>query len=290
MRRPPVILRLKTATLDLGARTHIMGVLNVTPDSFSDGGRLMAGARPDVARAVKEALRMVEDGADIIDVGGESTRPGSTGVSQAEEIDRVCPVIEAIVRNTPVPVSVDTYRPATAKAAMDAGASIINDISGMSFDTDMPCVAAKTGAAVVLMHMKGTPQDMQADPRYGDLVGEVAAFLRDAAKRAEAAGVPHDRIMLDVGIGFGKTLEHNLELIRRHSEFLALGYPLVLGVSRKAFIGRLTGGAEPGDRLEGTLAASVLGIAGGACIIRVHDVKAAKRAAQVADAVISGQV
>lgn len=290
MRRPAAILRLKTATLDLRARTHIMGVLNVTPDSFSDGGRLMAGGRPDLGRVVEDALRMVEDGADIIDVGGESTRPGSKGISGAEETDRVCPVVEAIVRNTTAPVSVDTYRPATAKAAMDAGASIINDISGMTFDMDMPGVAAVTGAAVVLMHMKGTPQDMQTDPRYDDLVGEVGAFLRDAAARAVAAGVPPGMIMLDVGIGFGKTLEHNLELIRRHSEFLALGYPLVLGVSRKAFIGRITGGAEPCDRLEGTIAASVLGIAGGACIVRVHDVKSAKRAAQVADAILSGQV
>lgn len=288
MRRAVRVLRLRDKALELGVRTLVMGVLNITPDSFSDGGRFMGqGGKPDVDRVVEDALRMVDEGADIIDVGGESTRPGSVRVPEKDEIGRVVPVIAAIRKECSVPVSVDTFKAATAKAAMEAGADIINDISGMTADPDMAGVAARTGAAVVLMHMKGTPESMQADPRYGDLVGEIREFLSHAARRAEDAGVAHDRILLDVGIGFGKTLEHNLELINRHAEFVGLGYPTVLGVSRKAFIGKLTGGAGPSERLEGTIAASVLGIAGGADIIRVHDVSAAKRAALVADAIIN---
>jgi dihydropteroate synthase len=280
-------IELGAVSLDLSARTHIMGVLNLTPDSFSDGGRLMeAGGRPDPVRVADEALRMVEEGADIIDVGGESTRPGSMRVSASEEIARVVPAIREITSRTSTPVSIDTCKSETARAALDAGASIINDISGMGFDPAMAALAAGSGAAVVLMHMKGTPADMQKDPTYGDLVGEVRSFLMDAAGRAAAAGVPKGRIMLDVGIGFGKTLEHNLELINRLGEFVSLGYPIVLGVSRKAFIGALTGGPPPDDRLEGTIAANVVGIARGASIIRVHDVRVAKRAALVADAVL----
>lgn len=289
MKRLSSPLRLRDTTLALGERTHVMGILNVTPDSFSDGGRFVGKVGgPDVGRVVEAALKMAEDGADIIDVGGESTRPGSVPVSAQDEAARVVPVIEAIARQCAVPVSVDTYKAETALAAMDAGASIINDISGMRYDPEMAKVAARTGAAAVLMHIKGTPRDMQANPRYDDVVGEVALFLSDAADAAIAAGVHSDMILLDVGIGFGKTLEHNVELIRRHAEFLKLGYPMVLGVSRKAFIGTLTGGAAPDDRLEGTIAANVLGVAHGASIIRVHDVAAARRAAAVADAVLHG--
>jgi dihydropteroate synthase len=282
------LLRLGSTTLDLSARTHIMGILNVTPDSFSDGGRFVAagGGAVDVAGAVEAALRMAVEGADIIDVGGESTRPGSMRISADEEMARVIPVIEGIRDASPVPLSIDTYKASTAREAVRAGASMINDISGLACDPDMPGVAADTGAALVVMHMKGTPADMQDDPRYDDLVGEVAGFLRASSKRALAAGVAEDRILLDVGIGFGKTVEHNLTLIRRLSEFADIGFPLVLGVSRKAFIGGLTGGAGPSDRLEGTIAASVLGIVRGANVLRVHDVKAAKRAALVADAVL----
>lgn len=280
-------MELKGARLDLSARTHIMGILNVTPDSFSDGGRFMGkGGRPDVGRLVEAALEMVRDGADIIDVGGESTRPGSIGVPASEEIDRVAPVIRAIAGRTDTPISIDTCKSETARAALDAGASIINDISAMRFDPEMGALAARTGAAVVLMHMKGTPADMQDAPEYEDLVGEVSAFLGDAAERAIKAGVSADRIMLDVGIGFGKTLSHNIELISRLDEFTALGYPVVLGVSRKAFIGALTGGLPAGERIEGTIAANVLGISRGAAVIRVHDVRAAKRAALVADAIL----
>jgi len=281
------IIELGDVSLDLSARTHIMGVLNLTPDSFSDGGRLMGDTgSPDPVMVADAAMRMVEDGADIIDVGGESTRPGSARVPDSEEISRVVPAIREITSRTSTPVSIDTYKSETARAALDAGASIINDISGMGFDPDMARLAASSGAAVVLMHIKGTPADMQKDPEYEDLVGEVRSYLLGAAERALEAGVPGDRIMLDVGIGFGKTLEHNLELINRMGEFASLGYPIVLGVSRKAFIGALTGGPPPDDRLEGTIAANVPGIARGASIIRVHDVRAAKRAATVADAII----
>jgi len=281
------IIELGAVSLDLSARTHIMGVLNLTPDSFSDGGRLMGGmGRPDPVRVADEAMMMVEDGADIIDVGGESTRPGSMRVPASDEIARVVPAIREITSRTSTPVSIDTYKSETARAALDAGASIINDISGMGFDPDMAGLAASSGAAVVLMHIKGTPADMQKDPKYEDLVGEVRSFLMEAADRALDAGVSRDRILLDVGIGFGKTLEHNLELINRIGDFASLGYPIVLGVSRKAFIGALTGGLPPDDRLEGTIAANVLGITRGASVIRVHDVRAAKRAALVADAII----
>jgi len=279
------LLRLGSSTLDLSARTHIMGILNVTPDSFSDGGRFVMG-RVDVVDAVGAALKMADEGADIIDVGGESTRPGSLRVPADEEMDRVIPVIEGIRKSSAVHLSIDTYKAATAREAVRAGASMINDVSGLALDPDMPKVAADTGAAVVLMHMKGTPADMQDAPHYDDLVGELKAYLDAAAEKAMAAGMARDRILIDVGIGFGKTALHNLTLINRLDEFRALGFPIVLGVSRKAFIGGLTGGAAASDRLEGSLASAVIGIVRGAHIIRVHDVKAAKRAALVADAVL----
>ncbi len=274
-------LRMKDGVLDL-SRTRIMGVINVTPDSFSDVGRFFQNN----SKAIEAALHMAEDGADIIDVGGESTRPGAGAVSQEEETARVLPVIEGIRKHSGIPVSIDTFKSATARAAIKAGASMINDTTGLMFDPAMAEVAAKTGAAVVIMHIKGTPADMQADPQYTDLLGEVKGYLKAGIDRALKAGVPEDSISIDPGIGFGKTLEHNLELIARLGELAGLGYPVVLGVSRKAFIGKLTGGAPVFDRLEGTISASVLGIANGANIIRAHDVKAVRRAADVADAIL----
>lgn len=274
-------------TLDLSARTHVMGIVNMTPDSFSDGGKFVAGPGkvPDAGRAVDEALKMADDGADILDVGGESTRPGAQRVSVEEELGRVIPVIEALSSATDTPISIDTCKASVAKEAIGAGASMVNDISAMSFDPDMAGVVAGSGAAVVLMHIKGTPADMQKDPRYGDLLGEVTEFLTSAAAKALEAGVGPRRILLDPGIGFGKRPEHNLELIRRLGEICELGYPVVLGASRKAFIGLLTDGAPPHDRLEGSLTAAVLGATMGASIVRVHDVKATRRALAVADAV-----
>jgi dihydropteroate synthase len=287
--------------LELSSKTHIMGVINITPDSFSDGGRFNRGGRfecdggrfeeikpfrPDYSKAIEAALKMAEEGADIIDVGGESTRPGADAIPHEEETARVLPVIEGIRKHSGIPVSIDTFKSRTAIAALTAGASIINDISGLAFDPDMAGAAAKTGAAIIIMHIKGTPAGMQADPRYADLIGEVKSYLASGIDKAKAAGVHDDRILIDPGIGFGKTAEHNLELIARLKELAALGYPVVLGVSRKAFIGRLAGGAPASDRLEGTIAASVLGIANGATIIRAHDVKAIRRAADVADAIL----
>jgi dihydropteroate synthase len=277
---------MKDAVLDLSAGTRVMGILNLTPDSFSDGGRHFSGSGVDVEAAVDAALEMAGDGADIIDVGGESTRPGAAAVPEELETARVVPVIEAIRKRSPVPVSIDTTKAGTARAALYAGASIINDISGGTFDPGMYALAAETGAAMVLMHIKGTPADMQADPSYGDVVAEVKAHLASLADAALRAGVPADRILLDPGIGFGKTAAHNMALINRLDALAALGYPVVLGVSRKAFIGTLTGGAPATDRVEGSLAAAAIGIARGASIIRAHDVKATRRAALVADAIL----
>jgi dihydropteroate synthase len=278
-----------SAVFDLSLRTHIMGILNVTPDSFSDGGRFTGDRGSSVETAVESALKMAEEGADIIDIGGETTKPGAQPVPLDEELARVIPVIEGIRRHSPVPISIDTYKPEAAKAALEAGADIINDIAAGGYCSDGPgmfALAAATGAPIMLMHMKGLPRDMQADPRYDDVAAEVRGFLLERAKEAEAAGVAPDKILLDPGIGFGKNLAHNLTLINRLDELAATGYPVVLGTSRKAFIGRLTGVSDASDRVDGTVASSVAGIMKGAKIIRVHDVKAAKRAAAVVDAII----
>lgn len=280
------LLELCGTTMDLSARTRIMGILNVTPDSFSDGGAFVSSGMIDYGKAVEHALKMAEDGADIIDIGGESTRPGSARVALAEELDRVLPVIDGIKKHSSVVLSVDTNKAAVARAAAEAGASIINDISGGSLDPEMLDAVRQTGAAFIIMHMKGTPADMQVAPVYKDVVAEVKGVLAERAKMALDAGVSPDKIMLDPGIGFGKTVAHNLALINRLDTITALGYPVVLGVSRKAFIGKLTGAEAPSDRVEGTIASSVIGIVRGASILRVHDVKAVRRACLVADAVL----
>lgn len=283
------LLELGEATLDLSGITRIMGILNITPDSFSDGGAFISSGRIDHSRAVEHALIMAEDGADIIDIGGESTRPGSASVALAEELDRVLPVIEGIKRHSSVILSVDTSKAAVARAAVAVGASIVNDISGGSFDPEMLDAIRQTGAGFIIMHMKGTPADMQVNPVYDDVVAEVREALAERARMARDAGIAPGRIMLDPGIGFGKTLEHNLAIINCLDSIAALGYPVVLGVSRKAFIGKLTGTEAPSDRLEGTIASSVIGIVRGASILRVHDVKAVKRACLVADAVLRAE-
>jgi dihydropteroate synthase len=266
--------------LILGEKTLIMGILNVTPDSFSGDG-----LGHDLAQGVKRAEGMLGEGVDIFDIGGESTRPGSESVSAAEELRRVIPLIKTLAAEFPVPISIDTTKAEVAAAALENGAVIINDITALSFDNKMAHLAAKTGAGVVLMHMQGTPRDMQKNPYYADVIGEIGDFLQAAAQKAEAAGVAKASIMLDPGIGFGKTLEHNLKILRRLEEFTKLGYPLLVGTSRKAMIGKILG-AEAPDRLEGTAATVALAIAGGADIMRVHDVKAMSRVAKMADAVI----
>ncbi len=266
-------------SFDLDRRTLVMGTVNVTPDSFSDGGRFFSHPR-----AVDEAAAQAEAGADILDIGGESTRPGSDFISLEEELKRVIPVIREVVDGVDVPVSVDTTKAEVARQALEAGAAMVNDISAMRLDPGMPALVAEAGVPVCLMHMQGMPKDMQDDPRYEDLMGEVASFLRERAGEAEAAGIAPERILLDPGIGFGKTLAHNLEIIRRLDELEALGYPLVLGPSRKAFIGRILG-LTVEERVEGTAAAVALGVANGADIVRVHDVREMVRVVRVAEAI-----
>jgi dihydropteroate synthase len=272
-------------TLDLCAKTAIMGILNVTPDSFSDGSLYL-----DKDLAVRRALQMVEEGADIIDIGGESTRPGSEAVPLDEELERVIPVIKAVAARVQIPVSIDTYKASVARRAIEAGASMVNDISGLRFDAEMAAVAAIYRVPVILMHIKGTPRDMQRNPEYEAVVPEVMDYLRASIGLAEEAGIDGSKIIIDPGIGFGKTFDHNLQILRDLQEFEALQKPILVGVSRKAFIGKILGGAAPSERLEGTAAAVTAAIMNGANIIRVHDVKEMARVARVADAIKRGTV
>lgn len=260
-----------------------MGILNVTPDSFSDGGRYL-----DPEAAVQHALQMAEDGADVIDVGGESTRPGADPLTEDQELDRVLPVIQKLRERCPVPVSIDTYKAAVARRAVEAGAGMVNDISAMTFDPDMAPTVAKLQVPVILMHIKGTPRTMQQDPRYTDVVLEVRDWLAHRVEAAVAAGVDRGRIFVDPGFGFGKTAEQNLEILRRLKELGTLGLPVAVGTSRKSTIGRVLGGLPVEERLEGTAATVALAIAQGAALVRVHDVRAMVRVARMADAVVRG--
>ena len=262
-----------------------MGILNVTPDSFSDGGSFM---KADTA--VKHAISMVEEGADIIDIGGESTRPGSDRITVSEELERVIPVIENLSDRISVPISIDTYKAKVAQKAIDAGASIVNDISGLRFDPDMPGVVSRNEVPVVIMHIKGTPENMQEDPIYGDLIEEIIEYFEESISIAEKAGIHDEKIIVDPGIGFGKTFEDNLEIINRLSEFKRLGKPVLIGTSRKAFIGKVLGDVPVGDRVEATAATVAISIMNGADIIRVHDVKEMQRVAKVSDAIKSGVI
>ncbi len=286
-------LETKNGVLALGVSTCIMGILNVTPDSFSDGGRYFS-----LDDALERARQLIADGADILDIGGESSRPFSEPVSEAEELRRVIPVIEHLAGNLDVPISIDTTKASVAKRAMEAGAAMINDISALRFDPDMAAVVADTGAPVVLMHMLGSPKDMQVDPSYDDLMGEIHRFLERAVLDAEKAGISRAKIIIDPGIGFGKTVAHNLELIRRLERFSDLGVPILAGPSRKAFIRKLLAGKnqlenDPDashDMVEtGTVAAVCAAILNGAHIVRVHDVARARAAATIADAVKNAQ-
>jgi len=272
-------LRLSGYDLAAGERTLIMGVLNVTPDSFSDGGAYM-----DPRRAEERALEMVEEGADLIDIGGESSRPGSGRVPEEEELARVIPAVKRLRKTVKVPISVDTYKSGVARAALAEGASIINDITALAGDANMAGTVAAAGAAVVLMHMLGTPETMQEAPSYGDVIEEITAALAEAVTRAEGAGIHPDSIIVDPGIGFGKTTEHNLDILRDLRAFGRLGKPVLVGTSRKAFIGKITG-REVGDRVFGTAASVAAAVLNGADIVRVHDIKAMKDAAAVADAI-----
>ena len=264
--------------LTLGDRTHVMGILNVTPDSFSDGGCYL-----DVQRAIAHTQLMVDEGATLVDVGGESSRPGASPVSVDEELARVLPVIRAIVDSVDVLISVDTYKAEVARQALEAGAHLINDITALRADAAMASVVARMKAGLILMHIKGTPRTMQQAPHYDDVVSEVRASLQESVRIAEEQGVAAERIIIDPGIGFGKTAEHNLELLKRLAEFRSLNKPLLIGTSRKSFIGTVLG-LPVNARVEGTAATVCWAIAHGADIVRVHDVKANVRAALMTDA------
>jgi dihydropteroate synthase len=271
-----------------GRRTLVMGVLNVTPDSFSDGGRFFT---PHAALA--QAERMVAEGADILDIGGESTRPATfaTGVplDTDEELRRILPIIRAVAERMPeVPISVDTYKAVVARRAVEAGATMVNDISALRADPTMAATVAKLGVPVCLMHMPGLPTALPVKPEYADVVRDVRDHLQERAAAAVAAGIAPENIVLDPGFGFGKTVAQNLEMLRRLRELTTMGYPLLLGTSRKSTIGAVLGDLPPEDRREGTAATVALSIANGAAIVRVHDVKEMARVARMADAIVRG--
>lgn len=278
-------LSFRNFSLDLSRKTHIMGILNVTPDSFTDGGTFF---RKD--SAIEHALRMVEDGADIIDIGGESTRPGSDPVLYEEETRRTVPVIEELAKRVNVPLSIDTYKADVAKKALDAGASMVNDVSGLKFDPEMAGVVAEYNVPVVIMHIKGTPKNMQVNPEYEALIPEIIDYLRESITLAVDAGIKEDMIIIDPGIGFGKTFEHNLRILKDLREFTLLEKPLLVGPSRKAFLGKILGNAPTSERLEGTAAAVAISIMNGANILRVHDVKEMVKVARVTDAIKRGGI
>lgn len=263
-------------------RPRIMGVVNVTPDSFSDGGAL-----DSVEAAVDHALRLVAEGADLLDVGGESTRPGAAAVDEAEELRRVLPVVEALAGRAGVPVSIDTSKPAVMRAALAAGAAMVNDVLALRADGALEAVA-EAGAAAVLMHMQGEPRSMQQAPHYDDVVGEVHRFLADRMLACQFAGIDRSRLVVDPGFGFGKTLEHNLALLRGLERFATLGVPVLAGLSRKSSIGAITGREAPRERVHGSVAAALVAVQRGAAIVRVHDVAATRDALAVWQAVASG--
>ena len=271
-------LKLGDRLLDL-SQPRIMGVLNRTPDSFSDGGRFTG-----LDAALAQIEKMVQEGADILDVGGESTRPGAAEVSIHEELERVLPLIEGIRARFPTPISIDTSKPEVMQAAVAAGAGMINDVYALRRPGALQAAAA-SGATLCLMHMQGEPRTMQKDPHYGDVTTEVKEFLGDRAEAVIAAGVPKERIVLDPGFGFGKNLEHNLTLLRRLPELAALGYPLLVGLSRKSMIGTLLGGKPAEERVQGSVAAAMIAVQNGASIVRVHDVAPTVEALKVASAV-----
>jgi len=272
-------IRCRKRTLMLGRQTLLMGVLNVTPDSFSDGGLFF-----DKEKAISHGLRMVEEGADIIDVGAESTRPGAKPLELEEELRRVIPVIESLAKRVDVPISIDTYKSAVAMRAIDVGAEIINDISGLHFDPTLAQIAAKEDTPLILMHIRGIPETMQKNVHYDSLFSEILMYLSDSIQRAESAGLDPQQVIVDPGIGFGKTLEDNLLIIKNLNEFRILGKPILLGTSRKSFIGKILN-ADAGERLEGTISSTAIGVLNGAHIIRSHDVLQAKKAIAVADAI-----
>ncbi|MCH8288378.1 MAG: dihydropteroate synthase [Candidatus Marinimicrobia bacterium] len=273
----PLAVQAGDYLLEFNGRTHLMGILNVTPDSFSDGGMFF-----DKKTAVEHGIRLAGEGADIIDVGGESTRPRAEPVPLEEELERVIPVIRELAGEVDVPISIDTYKSEVAKEAIDAGASIINDISGLRFDDRMAGLAAETGVALVVMHIKGTPRDMQVDPHYDDLLKEIGDYLSRSIEIAVEAGVKKENVIIDPGIGFGKRIEDNFILIKNLEYFRALGQPLLIGPSRKSFLWK-TLNVSTDETLEATAAATAASVLSGADLIRAHDVKEISKAIKIAD-------
>lgn len=282
-KRKKYTLRLPDRIIDLGKKTCLMGILNLSPDSFYDGGQFS-----NLSQVVQRAHQMVAEGVDIIDIGAESTRPGSMPVPAAEEIQRLVPVVKRLREEVPVPISIDTYKAQTARAVLDLGIHMINDISGLHFDSQMAQCIAEYKAPVILMHIQGTPRDMQKNPFYRHLIPEIMDYLQEGINKAREAGIPEDKIIIDPGIGFGKTLAHNLDIIHRLTEFQSLDKPILLGPSRKSFIGKVLD-LPAAERLEGTAAAVAIGIMNGAHIVRIHDVKAMLRVARIADAILNPQ-
>jgi dihydropteroate synthase len=276
-----VIWKIRDREIDLSRRARVMGIINATPDSFSDGGSFL---NPQAALA--HGLQMVAEGAEILDIGGESTRPGAQSVEADEEIRRVLPIIQALRRESQVLLSIDTSKAAVARAALDAGADIINDVTGLRGDTDMPALAASSKAGVVIMHMQGQPRTMQVAPTYDDVVEEVGNFFRQALARSVACGIDPMRIALDPGIGFGKTPEHNRRLLAELSAFLEFGRPLLVGASRKSFLGWLAGSSAMDDRFWPGVALTSLCRERGARILRVHDVKPHTEALRMTEAIL----
>ncbi|MEW6088815.1 MAG: dihydropteroate synthase [bacterium] len=276
----PPPLACKSKTFRFNKKCYIIGIVNVTPDSFSDGNKYF-----NTETAYEHALRLAEDGADIIDIGGESTRPGSNRISAAEEKKRIIPVIKKLSGKIKIPISVDTCKSDVARQAIEEGAEIINDISGLRFDKKMPLTAAKYDVPVIIMHIKGKPENMQLTPSYNNLIAEVTDYLKTNIELAEKGGVKKEKIIIDPGIGFGKTIEHNIELIKNLNHFKILGRPILLGTSRKSFIGKILN-ADIENRLEGTIASCIIGLIRGASFLRVHDVKAVKRAINMAEAIL----
>jgi dihydropteroate synthase len=281
--RKEFVLRCRSGDLRLGKRTLIMGVLNITPDSFSDGGLFF-----EPHKAIEHGLRMAEAGADLIDVGGESSRPGSDPVPLDEELNRVIPIIEELASRLQIPISVDTYKSQVAERAIEAGAQMINDISGLRFDPQMPTVAVRYDTPLIIMHIKGIPKMMQQDPLYESLMGEIIDYLREGMAKAEQEGVDPHQVIIDPGIGFGKRVQDNLLIINRLSELNTLDRPLLIGTSRKSFIGAVLD-AEVNQRGIGTLASVAVSILKGAHIVRVHDVAPIKQTVDMVDAIINAE-
>lgn len=274
---PKIVL--KNKTLDFSQRAYIMGVLNLTPDSFFDGRMFL---EPEAA--VQHAFQMEAEGADIIDLGGESTRPGAQAVPLKEEFRRVLPVLKRLSGRLKVPISIDTYKSEVAERCIQCGAEMVNDISGLYFDPRMKEIVARHQVPVIVMHIKGTPRDMQKDPQYRDLIGEILSFFRESISKADAAGVPADKIIIDPGIGFGKSFAHNLDILKGLESFKVLGKPIMVGVSRKSFLGKILD-LPVDERLEGSIAAALYAVLRGANIVRVHDVAATVRALRTVEAI-----